>query len=77
MGKIKNFLLYYKFQITFILLISKVVILLKGLGNIGVSTDNLQQELVNIIGTNTIPLEIRLQAVYVHVRFDCEMTKYT
>lgn len=48
-----------------------VMISLKGLGNIGVLSDEFTEEIREVIQNDVMPVEIRLQAVHVHRRLDC------
>ncbi|XP_062546026.1 uncharacterized protein LOC134212310 [Armigeres subalbatus] len=48
-----------------------VIVLLKGLGNIGVINTEFSHELREMITNDNLPMEIRLQAVYAFRRHDC------
>lgn len=52
-----------------------VMVALKGLGNIGIVNEEFQEELQNIIEDDQLPLEIRLEAITIHRRLDCDDTK--
>ncbi|GAB0088507.1 uncharacterized protein DMENIID0001_029540 [Sergentomyia squamirostris] len=52
-----------------------LLVALKGLGNIGIVTESLDEILQEIIEDPTIPLEIRIQAIYVYRRTDCDKSK--
>jgi Domain of unknown function (DUF1943)/Domain of Unknown Function (DUF1081)/Lipoprotein amino terminal region len=54
---------------------SKVMVSLKGLGNIGVVGKQLQESLLNIILDENVLLELRLQSVLVFRKTDCFKTR--
>lgn len=53
----------------------QIVVALKALGNIGQITEEFTPVLQNIIQSDTVVLEIRLQAVFVHRRTNCYKSK--
>lgn len=53
----------------------QALILLKGLGNVGIISKEFIRPLQNVVLNETLPIEIRLQAVYAHRRLDCESNK--
>lgn len=52
-----------------------VIVLLKGLGNIGVISTEFSLELREMIENEKLPMEIRLQALYAFRRHDCVRTR--
>lgn len=44
---------------------------LKGLGNIGVISEEFTEQIRDVIQNDDLPVEIRLEAVYVHRKMDC------
>uniref|UniRef100_A0A7G3AUB2 Putative lipoprotein n=1 Tax=Lutzomyia longipalpis TaxID=7200 RepID=A0A7G3AUB2_LUTLO len=52
-----------------------LLVALKGLGNIGVISENFEEVLEEIITDSTIPIDVRLQAIFVFRRLDCNKSK--
>lgn len=48
-----------------------IMISLKGLGNMGVLSEEFTEQIRDIIQNDAIPVEVRLQAIYVHRKMDC------
>lgn len=53
----------------------RVILMLKGIRNVGVTSPLLAQLLLELAQTGNIPIEFRLQAIYAHTRLDCRRTR--
>lgn len=53
----------------------QIVILLKGIGNIGIIPESLQLKMQSIIENPIFPMDARLQGIYAHTRFNCYQTR--
>ncbi|XP_055713060.1 uncharacterized protein LOC129807664 isoform X2 [Phlebotomus papatasi] len=52
-----------------------LLVALKGLGNIGVISEHFEEVLEELIEDHTISIDVRLQAIYVFRRLDCDKSK--
>lgn len=53
----------------------RFMVAVKGLGNIGLVSDDFEPTLRQLIEDESLSLEIRLEIVYIHRRMDCEATR--
>lgn len=53
----------------------QIIVLLKGLGNVGVVSRQMIDKLQEIIHNDNLLMDIRLEAIYAHRRLDCSKSR--
>lgn len=53
----------------------QIIVLLKGLGNVGVVSNHMIDKLQEIIHNDDLSIDIRLEAIFAHRRLDCSKSR--